>query len=333
MIGKWDAFVQAHPKGSVLQSWNMYSIFKDTKCFEPLVVFCTEENDLVGLVSGVIIKEGKGIKGMFSSRLVVYGGPLITPLHPEKSKICDLLLGQLVSVTSNKAIFSQFRAAFDMREFSECFLKYDFKWYPRLNLLIDTSNPEGVFRNLSGSRKRQIKKSIQNGAEIIEAQSAGQVHEFYLILRDLYRLKVKKPLPDFSFFNAFFYNAVKQNLGKILLVQYEGKIIGGILCPFMSGKSMFEWYVCGLDRDYNEKGIYPSVLATWAAIDYATRNNISLFDFMGLGKPDVDYGVRDFKLRFGGSVVNHGRMIRINMPLTYWISELGFNLLSAIRKI
>lgn len=311
----------------------MFSIFHDTLRFKPVFVYCLDNGDLVGILLGVLIKEGDGIKGIFSSRLVVYGGPLITQLHPERIKICELLIGEMIAITGRKAIFSQFRASNDMSEFKHCFKEFGFKWYPRLNLLIDTANKEEVFAKLSGSRKRQIRKSIQNGAYTIEPQSLEQVHDFYVILRELYRLKVKKPLPDFSFFKTFYIKAVKDGHGKIILVQFEGKIIGGILCPFMPEKSMFEWYVCGLDRIYGNKGIYPSVLATWAAIEFATRHNIRCFDFMGLGKPDENYGVRDFKMRFGGTVVNYGRMIRINQPLMYWISELGYNLLSALKKI
>jgi lipid II:glycine glycyltransferase (peptidoglycan interpeptide bridge formation enzyme) len=172
-----------------------------------------------------------------------------------------------------------------------------------------------------------------NGATVVEPESVKQVYEFYSILKHLYRQKVKKPLPDVSFFESFYHKTNAEGHGKIFLVQHEGKIIGGILCPMMKNKSMFEWYVCGLDKLYVAKNIYPSVLATWAALEYATLNNIRQFDFMGLGKPGVKYGVRDFKLRFGGKVVNYGRLIRINRPVFYWIAELGFNFLSLIKKL
>jgi lipid II:glycine glycyltransferase (peptidoglycan interpeptide bridge formation enzyme) len=91
--------------------------------------------------------------------------------------------------------------------------------------------------------------------------------------------------------------------------------------------------VCGLDADYRSRGIFPSVLATWAAIEHGAASDCAIFDFMGVGKPDEPYGVRDFKMRFGGTVVNYGRYIRINNQLKYAVAELGYNFLTWLKKV
>jgi lipid II:glycine glycyltransferase (peptidoglycan interpeptide bridge formation enzyme) len=54
---------------------------------------------------------------------------------------------------------------------------------------------------------------------------------------------------------------------------------------------------------------------------------------MGIGRPDKSYGVRDFKIRFGGDTVNYGRFIRINNKLKYSIAKSGFNILSLFKKV
>jgi hypothetical protein len=196
-----------------------------------------------------------------------------------------------------------------------------------------------VWGNLSNSRRRQIEKGIASGAKIIEPESLSQVKEFYEILYKLYRYKVRKPLADWSFFENF-YNLTspqtqnpkpKTPIGIIRLILYEGKIIGGILAPVFEKKCIYEWYVCGLDHEYKKQ--YPSVLATWAALKYAIENNIESFDFMGVGRPDVPYGVRDFKARFGGELVSYGRLTRINNKFLYNVAELGYNILVLLRKI
>jgi hypothetical protein len=53
------------------------------------------------------------------------------------------------------------------------------------------------------------------------------------------------------------------------------------------------------------------------AIQYAIQHQLPVFDTMGAGKPGVPYGVRDFKLRFGGDLVEHGRFLHINKPTLY----------------
>jgi lipid II:glycine glycyltransferase (peptidoglycan interpeptide bridge formation enzyme) len=86
-----------------------------------------------------------------------------------------------------------------------------------------------------------------------------------------------------------------------------------------------------LDEEY--KNLFPSVLATWAAIDYAVQNKIMTFDFMGVGVPNRDYGVREFKARFGGNLVNYGRFGKINNQFVYVVTEVGYNILSLLRRI
>ena len=108
-----------------------------------------------------------------------------------------------------------------------------------------------------------------------------------------------------GFFLDFFSQCQKLGKGVILLAFKEDRIIGGIVCPVQDRNVMYEWYVCGLDKDYPRN--HPSVMVTWHALLYASQHDIRTFDFMGLGKPGIPYGVRDFKLRFGGEVTNYGR--------------------------
>jgi len=333
VLAKWEIFINSHEHGTVLQSPFFYNVFKSAHYYEPVFIYCTDDDELVGILLGAIIRESDGIKGWFSSRLVVWGGPLICSNHPQRNEIFNLLLHQLILTTSKKTIFIQFRAAYDMSQFDDEFLKNGFRWFPRINLLIETTDKHNVIEDMSASRLRQVKKSFKSGAQVIEAQNLVQVGEFYELLSVLYKKKIKKPLPHLSFFESFFQLSAEVNSGKIFLVTYQQKVIGGILCPYMVNKDIYEWYVCGLDKQYNPKGIYPSVLATWAAIDFGTENKLKRFDFLGLGKPDVKYGVRDFKLKFGGSIVNYGRFIRINNSFVHGISELGYNILAMIGKI
>ena len=169
-----------------------------------------------------------------------------------------------------------------------------------------------------------------------------QVREFYDILYELYRYRIRKPLPDWSFFENFFKLSIQQlpqapspkhpaPIGIIRLILYRDTIIGGILAPVFKDQCIYEWYVCGLDREYKEQ--YPSVLATWAALEYAIDHKIAHFDFMGVGRPDIPYGVRDFKARFGGKLVNYGRLTRINNKFLYNIAEFGYNILAMFKKI
>jgi len=97
------------------------------------------------------------------------------------------------------------------------------------------------------------------------------------------------------------------------------------MCVALDKKILYEWFVCGLDGEY--KKIFPSTLATWAAIQFATENGFEYFDMMGAGKPDEDYGVREFKARFGGKLVEYGRFEIILHKFLYKIGVIAIKFL------
>ena len=339
----WQDFVSNHPDGNIFQSPEMYDFFGRVKKYDPLVLAVQrEDNTICGILVGIFIHEKAGLFSLLSSRFVVYGGPLVSGTEEEKKRCLDFLLGELIQKTKRKALFIQFRNYFSWEKHLDVFKKHGFNFLERLNYIIRIPDTGPGLPEMSASRKRQIRKGIASGAEIIEPVNITQVREFYEMLFRLYRYKVRKPLADWSFFENFYKLSIQHSpqtpgfkpqtsIGIIRLIQYKGKIIGGILAPVFKNKCIYEWYICGLDKEY--KAQYPSVLATWAAIKYAMENHIQCSDFMGVGRPDIPYGVRNFKARFGGKQVNYGRLTRINNPTLYNIAEFGYNVLALLRKI
>jgi serine/alanine adding enzyme len=328
---KWDDFVNDHPDGTIFQSSDMYLLFKNSRKFDPVPIMFVEDGKIAGLMLAVVIREYSSVIGFFSSRTVIYGGPLIDPRSNHSDQLLDQLLKELISKVKGRSIFIQFRNFTDKSSSINIFQQNGFKYMERLNYLVDTKSEDIVKQNISSSKLRQINKGLKSGAAIIDPENVEQVKDFYEILHYLYKYKVKKPVPAWDFFENFYEQSKNGKLGIVKLIKYDGRIIGGILSPVFNNKVIYEWYVCGLDEEF--KNVYPSVLATWAPIDYALKNNLQIFDFMGVGIPDRDYGVREFKAKFGGNLVNYGRFGRINNKFLYAITEIGFNILALMRKI
>ena len=139
-------------------------------------------------------------------------------------------------------------------------------------------------------------------------------------MQELYRTKVKTPLWSVE----FFVQAYKQGVGHFLLIRHEGKIIGGSMVV-KSSDAVYEWYECGMNAAYKEQ--YPSVMATWAGMQYAHEQGCARYDMMGAGVPGVPYGVRDFKAEFGGTQVEHGRWLYVAKPWLYAIGKAGVEIL------
>ena len=56
-----------------------------------------------------------------------------------------------------------------------------------------------------------------------------------------------------------------------------------------------------------------------------------MIDFMGAGKPNIEYGVRDYKLRFGGELKEDGRFTVIFKPMMYRFGLFALKILSKLN--
>lgn len=281
----------------------------------PFAYGVAEDGVLKGVVVGFVTVEQSRWRQFFTRRAIINGGPLLA--EDISTEALRMLLGRLREEVSKEAIYIEMRNFNDYSRWKDRFEACGFAYQPHLNFHLDCSEEAVIQRNMHESRRRQVRKGLASGAVIEEAKTEGDVRDFYRILEQLYRRKVKTPLFGLEFFLAFF----RQEWGKYLLVKYEGKVIGGMMCPILEGRAIYEWYVCGLDEPYREQ--HPSVLATYAAMQYAAEHGLPRFDFMGAGKPEEDYGVRAFKAQMGGQLVEHGRFLLIAKPLLYRIGVLG----------
>lgn len=320
MFNRLDEFVTNHPHGNFFQSPQAFNFYKSFTNIRPSYIIAHENDEIIACLLYILMKEPNSIKGYFSRRIISEGGPLIAE---DDSFILSKIISELDKHIKD-TIYVEFRNFTDPSKHKKVFNNHDYDFIEHLNYIVNIDSYEQVRANLSKSKKRQINKSIKNGAEIVEAKSVKEVITLYKILADLYKEKVKKPLPPIEFFTHFFD---MENLGKYFLIKLNGEIIGGIMCPIYK-QTIYEWYVCGEDDKY--KDIYPSVLATWAPIEYAANNGLKYFDFLGAGKPDEDYGVREFKSKFGGQLVNYGRFRKINNKFLYRLGEIGIKILGKV---
>ncbi len=317
----WQNLINKSCFSSPFQTFEFYKFINSVPGFSAIAIGIENSEGLIALVVAILQKE-KGIKGYFSSRGIIYGGPLILEGYAEALPI---LFEEINTQLKYQTIYIEIRNYNDYSNYKKLFAEYGWIYQPHLNFHLNCSSREIIWNNLNTNRKRQINKATKKGVKIKEAVSLNEIKEFYLILRDLYAKKIRKPLPALEFFEAFFINAV----GVFLLVHYKNKIIGGIMCIGLSGKAIYEFYICGLDEEYKDAS--PSVMATFAGIEYAYNNGFKYFDFMGAGKPDDNYGVREFKKKFGGEIMEHGRFLKINKMFLFKLGRLIITLSGKLK--
>lgn len=359
---QWSALVLTSATGTWFQLPQAYDLFASLpSVFAPFAVAVVSPKkeagtpphetrgwsaeELRGVCIGYVTLEQSAIRQFFTRRAIIIGGPTLADDATDE-EVSALLCAVNRSLLSRKAgvglspIYIEIRNFNDYCHWRTAFVAAGFNYQPHLNFHVDCTDLDAMWNRLSANRRRQIRKqSAQTLQESIATSAVTEqdVREWYAILHQLYCTKVRTPLWPVE----FFLNAYRQGVGRFVLVRYNGKIIGGsmlVVKPTITptstaiapdrtstGGVAYEWYECGLNTEYKDQ--CPSVMTTYADMLYAHEQGCAYYDMMGAGVPDKPYGVRDFKQRFGGRLVEYGRWLYVARPLLYGIGQMGVALL------
>lgn len=318
---EWDSLIKNSPVATWFQTRKAFDFFDGLSFLEAIAYGVENNGELKGVVVGYIQKDGGRIKRFFSRRAIILGGPLLADDIEDEE--LALLLGTLKSKLKKKAIYIETRNFNDYSRWKSVFLTNGFDYEPHLNFHVRCDDWNEVEHNIGKHRRRYIRLSLNNGATIVEYPTKEQVDDFYLVLKELYKTKIKAPLFPCEFFEKLY----AMDSCRYVLVEYNNKIVGGSVCIF-TNHAVYEWFACG--KDGENKNIYPSSLTKYAGIKFAHEKGCKVFDMMGAGKPNEKYGVRDFKSEFGGDLVEHGRNIFVCDHLLYNLGKLGVKILKKL---
>ena len=327
---EWSRLVETSGTGTWFQTPEAYDFFASMpELFRPFVFGVASDpagaqTQLRGVCVGYVTVEKNLVKQFFTRRAIIIGGPALADDCTEEE--VEALMSAVGEQLQSKAIYIETRNFNDYSKWKDAFDGARFNYQPHLNFHVHTDQTwENVEASIGKHRKKYIRLSFRDGAKIEENPTIEQVRAYYDILVDLYRTKVKMSLQPWWFFEKLYHC----QSCKYLLVMYEGQVIGGSICMLLPGHGVYEWYACG--KDGVLKNIHPSSVTKYAGMKYACDNGYAVFDMMGAGKPNEEYGVRDFKAEFGGELVEHGRCQCIAKPLLYKIGVLGVRILKTFK--
>lgn len=303
----------------LFQSSEFFSFLTETRFLEPFRFSVCRGNKEVGVIQGFIQKDGGSFKRFLSRRAIINGGPWLADDITDAEVVT--LLQNCIKGLKHKAIYIESRNYFDFSKYQQLFEKAGFLYEPHYDIIINVNGDVPLEKRMESSRLRFVKSSLKNGAKILENPLEQDVVDYYKVLKDLYTEKVKTPLFPLKFFLKLYHTPFCQ----YIIVKHNDAVVGGMVCVF-DENAAYEWFVCGIDGVY--KHIYPSTMATYYAIKFASDKGLKYFDMMGAGSPgDGGYGVREFKMKFGGELVEYGRFKYICNTLLYKIGTLGVKLL------
>ena len=318
---EWETFVSEHPRGNVFQTPQMFDVYSETQNYEPvLLVVVNGKAEIQATLLAVIMKEHRGLLGKFSARSIIWGGPLV---KDGELAVLDFILKEYDKVIGPKAIYTQFRNLWDVEKEIQMFDANNYRFEDHLDIILDLSKSEDqLWKEVHSERRNEIRRASREGVEFHVQDSPKALQECYSILVEVYN-RASLPLPTLQFFQSL-YKYLDGDPGlRIFTATNKDKIIGCMLV--LSYKNVLYDFYAGSYKEYYRK--YPNDLIPWRAFLWAKENMFSVFDFGGAGKPNIPYGVRDYKLKFGGELVNWGRYEKLHKPALMRIGKFGLKLM------
>ena len=306
---KWSEFVLNHPKGNIFQTPQMYEAYKTSKNFEPVFIACVDTaGNIKVLLSGSIFSEKDGILKHLISRCIIFGGPLLS----KDISIIEFLQSYNDSV-KKKAVYSRLANLFDnSSEFSGIDSEgYEFKEH--LNYNIDLSqSQDDIWNSIQNTRRRQIRRGYRRGITVKVSFEVENMADYYGIVFGIYK-NAGLPLQDISFFESVYENLSKEKNIVFFSAYFEDRLIGHrIILAY--GKRLYDWYAGDIPE---ERDKYTNDVLVWEVLKWGNENGYEVFDFGGAGEPGKEYGVRDFKAKFGGELVSFGNYMKVHQPAKY----------------
>ena len=320
---QWGDLVDVSPHRTVFQTPECYAFYASLSFMEAFFFAVSEDEVLKGVIVGFLLKDGGKLKQYFTRRAIINGGPLLADDISDEA--LTALLKTCTETLKNKAIYLESRNLSDYSVYKSVFEKNKFRYEPHLGYVVDTSSEEKMNGRIEKRRMQNVRSALKNGVSIIDDPTSQEIDEFYMLLEELYRTRVKTPLYP----KEFFEKLMATDFGVTLLLKYEDRIIGGQISFCLKGYAVYDLFMTGDDVNY--KKLRPSTLATYSGMQYAAQNGCQICDLMGAGKPGKKYGVRDFKASFGGDLVEYGRYQNLCHPWLFAIGKAGVWLLKHLK--
>lgn len=319
----WKDFVESNPRGNIFHTPEMFEVFGRAQEYDP-GLWATVDNggEILALLLPTQITVLGGPLRFLTTRAVAYGSVLCAP-GAKGVQALDLLLRTYNGEMKSSVLFTELRNLSDQSDLCPALEACDFVYEDHLNFLIDLKRPaDELWHNIRSNARRNIQKARKSEVAIEEIEAPQDVPAAYAILKDVYK-RIQVPLPHLSLFQAAFETLHPTGMMRILLAKLNGENIAVLTLLFYKGVLTY-WYTGPL-REYAQ--YRAGDLLVWSALELGQRHSCHTFDFGGGGKPNEEYGVRDFKAKFGGELVNFGRNLCVHAPARLKISEAGYRLL------
>ncbi len=323
-LKEWQRFISIHPESTFFHTPEYYFAFQtDEHAKTHLIAILSERNEILALSVFVIYKE-KGIKRYFSRRAIFMSSPIVKGNDVE---LFNILLEAQDYFLKNKVIYSEIRNIAST-VFLDVIKREGYNIKDHLNIVINLQkNLSDLYSGISSSARNKIRKAEKLQLQFSELRTSNDIEKTYGLLQLVYD-RINYPLLSYSVFKEMCEYLLKEAKMNIFEVFSNNDLVSVMLLPQYKN-SWYCWY-SGTLR--NKKLHGTSDFLVWNIFQEAKKKGIEQFDWGGAGNPGTEYGVRNFKKKFGGQLIKQHRATCVYKPILYRFSNFAFRLYRSINK-
>ena len=317
----WRRFIAEHPRASAFYTPEMFEVYSRTAGHEPQLWAAVDRCKCIhAMLLPVRVTLMNGRLSPLTSRNVVYGSELHVD-GPAGEEALDELLRAYVRDVRGESLFTELRHLHDATNVQPIFAKHGFAYEESLNYLVDLSRPlDEVMEHIARSTRKRLRRELaRKRIEIVEIERREQLPDWYALLEMSFR-HAAVPLADVSLFEAAFDVLRPKGMIRFLLARHEGTPLA-CSAELYYKKSIYAWFN-GMNRSINTYNA--NDLIVWHILKGGVEEGYEVYDFGGAGSPRQRYGVRDYKSKFGGELVNFGRNVHVHRPALLWMGKAGY---------
>ncbi len=292
-----STFVKQHAKEPLYYSQDWLDLITNLYGYKSILLTTT---DTLGRITGLL--------PICSIQSLITGRRLVSlpfsdccPLLAENEESADALIDQAIHLAQEQKVkYMELRTgSYDLlarrRDLAEGNLYV--RWLIPLNI-----DPDNIWSTLRKPVQHQVKKSQKKSVQVRIAQHREDMLLYYRLHLQTRSKKHGMPAQPRSYFFALWDNFAKSGAVQLLLAEYEGTVIAGMIL-LASGSTIR--YAYGAS-DEHFLSLAPNNLLLWTAINLGCAQGYETFD---LGRTAIDnQGLMEFKRRWGA----------IQEPLPYY---------------
>lgn len=337
----WDEFAHNHPNTSIHQTtaWGRFQSTIPSR--DKFWVIAIHDDSAVAasakkkIIAGTLLIKHKlprkNYCWLYSPR-----GPLLTYSSPQKAKEqMQILLEKIKEIArQEKAVFYRIdplvianaaSVADPNQQPKKTFKFPGFRFshqgfQPETTLILDISKSnEEILNQMKPKGRYNIRLAEKKGLKIIGVDPQSKNLDHYI---ENYFKILQETLQRDKFYGhsiSFYKNMIEKlpALSKMYLAEFEDsatkskKTVAGIIVTFYKDTAIY--YYGASSNEY--RNLMAPYLLQWTAIQAAKSKNLTKYDFLGISHPTEKdplgpknhpwRGVTEFKLKFGGKVVNY----------------------------